>query len=150
MINLSIYCIIAFALLGSSFYFLLTNHKQDKFLHFSSLLSPEQQKILKNITEERLYIYIQGFIIGIIIGLIFIKISNIKNNSVFCIFVAIVLGFTYIHYTLFPKSTYMLEHIDTQEQAKAWLEIYKTMKNRCHIGMLLGVISLPFICYIIN
>lgn len=150
MINLSIYCIIAFALLGSSFYFLLTNHKQDKFLHFSSLLSPEQQKTLKNITEERLYIYIQGFIIGIIIGLIFIKISNIKNNSVFCIFVAIVLGFTYIHYTLFPKSTYMLEHIDTQEQAKAWLEIYKTMKNRCHIGMLLGVISLPFICYIIN
>ena len=75
MINLSIYCIIAFALLGSSFYFLLTNHKQDKFLHFSSLLSPEQQKTLKNITEERLYIYIQGFIIGIIIGLIFIKIS---------------------------------------------------------------------------
>ena len=150
MINLSIYCIIAFALLGSSFYFLLTNHKQDKFLHFSSLLSQEQQKILKNITKERLYIYIQGFIIGIIIGLIFIKISNIKNNSVFCIFVAIVLGFTYIHYTLFPKSTYMLEHIDTPEQAKAWLEIYKTMKNRCHTGMLLGVISLPFICYIIN
>lgn len=150
MINLSIYCIIAFALLGSSFYFLLTNNKQDKFLHFSSLLSPDQQKTLKNITEERLYIYIQGFIIGIIIGLIFIRISNIKNNSIFCIFVAIVLGFTYIHYTLFPKSTYMLEHIDTSEQAKAWLEIYKTMKNRCHIGMLLGVISLPFICYLIN
>ena len=150
MLDLSIYCIIAFALLGSSFYFLLTHHKQDKFLYFASLLKPEQQKILNNITQERLYIYIQGFLIGLIIAVIFLRITNIKNNSIFCIFVAIVLGFTYIHYTLMPKSTYMLEHIDTAEQAKAWLEIYKNMKSRCHIGMLLGVIALPFICYVIN
>lgn len=150
MIDLSIYCVIAFALLGSSFYFLLTNHRQDKFIYFSSLLSKDQQKILNNITKERLYIYLQGFVIGIVIGLIFIHYTNIKDNSIFCIFVAIVLGFTYIHYTLFPKSTYMLEHIDNPEQAKAWLEIYKLMKNRCHIGMLLGVISLPFLCLILK
>ena len=150
MINQSIYCFIAFALLGSSFYFLLTNHKQDKFIYFSSLLTKDQQKILKNITEERLYIYIQGFIIGLIIAIMFIKITNIKNNSMFCIFVAIVLGFTYIHYTLMPKSTYMLEHIETNEQAKAWLGIYKTMKNRCYIGMILGVVALPILCHIVN
>ena len=47
-----------------------------------------------------------------------------------------------------PKSTYMLEHIDTAEQARAWLEIYKEMKLNCHIGMLLGVVALPFICNI--
>lgn len=150
MINQSIYCFIAFALLGSSFYFLLTNHKQDKFIYFSSLLTKEQQKILKNITEERLYIYIQGFIIGLIIALVFLRITNIKSNYVFCIFVAIVLGFTYIHYTLMPKSTYMLEHIETQEQAKAWLEIYKTMKTRCYTGMILGVIALPILCHVLN
>jgi hypothetical protein len=49
-----------------------------------------------------------------------------------------------------PKSTYMLEHIDTAEQAKAWLEIYKLMKTRCQLGMLLGVIALPFICLLLN
>ena len=148
MIELSIYCLVAFALLGSSFYILLNQNKEDKFLYFASLLSAEQQKILNNITQERLYIYIQGFILGIIIALIFLKIVNIKNNSVFCIFVSIVLAITYIHYTLVPKSTYMLEHIDTPKQAKAWLEIYKHMKNRCQVGMLLGVIALLIICFI--
>ncbi len=64
----------------------------------------------------------------------------------FAYFVVIVLGVTYIHYSIMPKSTYMLEHIDNPEQAKAWLEIYKHMKFKCHIGMLLGVLALPFIC----
>ena len=33
---------------------------------------------------------------------------------------------------------------------QAWLEIYKTMKFRAHMGMLLGVIALPFICHAIT
>ena len=45
-----------------------------------------------------------------------------------------------------PKSTYMLDHIDNGEQAKAWLAIYREMKLRCHLGMIIGVIALPFIC----
>jgi hypothetical protein len=44
----------------------------------------------------------------------------------------------------------MLEHIETNEQAKAWLGIYKTMKNRCYIGMILGVVALPILCHIVN
>ena len=49
-----------------------------------------------------------------------------------------------------PKSTYMLNHIDNAEQAKAWLEIYKIMKYRCHLGMLLGIIALPFLCLLLK
>ena len=45
-----------------------------------------------------------------------------------------------------PKSTYMLDHIDNAEQARAWLGIYKEMKYRCHMGMVLGVVALPFVC----
>ena len=45
-----------------------------------------------------------------------------------------------------PKSTYMLEHIDNGEQSKAWLAIYKEMKFRCQMGMVMGVVSLPFFC----
>ena len=47
-----------------------------------------------------------------------------------------------------PKSTYMLDHIDNAEQARAWLQIYKHMKLNCHIGMALGVVALPFVCRI--
>lgn len=146
MIDLSIYCFIAFALLGSMFYMLFTFNKNDKILHFASLLNKEQQQIYRNITEERLNIFLQGFVLGLIIALVYLKTNNDKNQPIYCIFVAIVLGTTYVHYTIMPKSKYMLEHIDNPEQAKAWLEIYKHMKFKCHIGMLLGVLALPFIC----
>lgn len=148
MIDLSLYCFIAFALLGSMFYMLFTYNRNDKILYFSSLLNKEQQKVYKNITEERLNIFLQGFVLGLIIALVYLRTLSDKNQPVYCIFVAIVLATTYIHYLIMPKSTYMLEHVDTPEQAKAWLEIYKVMKFRCHVGMLLGVLALPFICMI--
>jgi len=147
--NLSIYCVIAFALLGSMIFMLLNVDKNDKVMYFLSLLKPEQQEIYKNITRERMNIYLQGFVLGIILGIIYLKMTQSKNAPIYCIFVAIVLGTTYIHYTLMPKSTYMLEHIETAEQAKAWLEIYRKMKKTCHMGMILGVAALPFICCII-
>lgn len=149
IVNLSIYCVIAFALLGSMIFMLLTSDKNDKIMYFMSLLNSEQQEIYKNITQERVNIYLQGFVLGIILGIIYLKTTKTKNSPVYCIFVAIVLGVTYIHYTIVPKSTYMLEHIETAEQAQAWLGIYQKMKTNCHIGMACGIIALPIICYII-
>ena len=148
-VNCSLCCFIAAALLGSMFYFIINSNKSsDKILYFRSLLSPEQQKIHDTIAKERLNIYIQGFVLGLILALIYLKsVKNLKQ-PIYCIFVAIVLGVTYIHYTVMPKSTYMLEHIDNNEQARAWLEIYKHMKLNCHIGMALGVVALPFVCRI--
>ena len=148
-VNCSLCCFIAAALLGSMFYFIINSNKSsDKILYFRSLLSPEQQKIHDTIAKERLNIYIQGFVLGLILALIYLKsVKNLKQ-PIYCIFVAIVFGVTYIHYTVMPKSTYMLEHIDNNEQARAWLEIYKHMKLNCHIGMALGVVALPFVCRI--
>lgn len=147
--NLSIYCFIAFALLGSMIFMLFNTDKNDTTMYFLSLLNPEQQQIYKNITQERMNIYMQGFVLGIILGIIYLKTTTDRKAPTYCIFVAIVLGVTYIHYTIMPKSTYMLEHIETAEQAKAWLEIYRKMKKTCHLGMILGVVALPFICYIV-
>ena len=61
IVNLSIYCVIAFALLGSMIFMLLTSDKNDKIMYFMSLLNSEQQEIYKNITQERINIYLQGF-----------------------------------------------------------------------------------------
>lgn len=147
--NLCIYCVIAFALLGSMIFMLLNTDKNSTTMYFLSLLKPEQQELYRNITKERMNIYLQGFVLGIILGIIYLKSSNDKNGPSYCIFIAIVLGVTYIHYTIMPKSTYMLDHIETAEQAQAWLQIYKKMKRTCHMGMILGVIALPFIGIIV-
>ena len=145
--NCSLCCFIAAALLGSMFYFIINGSKKNnKILQFRSLLNDKQQKIHNTIIEERLNIYIQGFVLGLILALIYLKTMKNYKQPIYCIFIAIVLGVTYIHYTIMPKSTYMLEHINNQEQAKAWLGIYKEMKHRCHMGMILGVVALPFVC----
>lgn len=148
-VNCSLCCFISAALLGSMFYFIINGSKRtDTIQYFRSLLNNKQQKIHNTIIKERLNIYIQGFVLGLILALVYLKSMKNKNQPIYCIFIAIVLGVTYIHYTVMPKSTYMLEHITTAEQARAWLEIYKEMKMNCHIGMILGVVALPFVCKI--
>lgn len=148
--NCSLCCFIAAALLGSMLYFVINTANNDKILYFRSLLNNEQQQMHTNIVKERGYIYLSGFVLGLIIALVYLKNVKAKGQPIYCIFIAIVLGTTYIHYTLMPKSNYMLDHIDTAEQARAWLSIYKEMKKRCHIGMILGVIALPFVCEIFS
>ena len=146
MINCSISCVIAAALLGSMIYMLFSCNKHDKIIYFLSLLDSKQQEIYRNIMQERLSIYLQGWVLGLILGFIYLKYYSKNSHPTYCVFVAIVLGATYAHYTLMPKSTYMLEHINNQEQSKAWLGIYREMKHRCHMGMILGVVALPFVC----
>ena len=148
MINCSISCVIAAALLGSMIYMLFSCNKHDKIIYFLSLLDSKQQEIYRNIMQERLSIYLQGWVLGLILGFIYLKYYSKNSHPTYCVFVAIVLGATYAHYTLMPKSTYMLDHIDNGEQAKAWLAIYREMKFRCHMGMVIGVVALPFICRI--
>tara|TARA_B100000795_G_scaffold268507_2_gene255598 strand:- start:495 stop:947 length:453 start_codon:yes stop_codon:yes gene_type:complete len=148
MINCSLCCVISAALLGSMVYMFFNCNKNNKIMYFMSLLDSKQQEIYKNISQERLNIYLQGWVLGLIIGLIYLNYYAINKTPTYCIFIALVLGTTYIHYNLMPKSTYMLEHINNGEQAKAWLGIYKEMKFRCQMGMILGVVSLPFICNI--
>ena len=149
-IDCSLSCVIAAALTGSMLYMLLSCNKNNKILYFLSLLDTKQQEIYKNIVKERQQIYLQGWILGLIIGLVYLNYFKNSKNATYCIFIALVLGTTYVHYTLMPKSTYMLDHINNNEQSKAWLSIYKEMKFRCHLGMVLGVVALPFFCNVLN
>ena len=52
MIDMSLICVIAFALLGSMFYMLLTFDKNDKVIQFASMLTKNQQKIYRNILRK--------------------------------------------------------------------------------------------------
>ena len=150
VLNLSIYCVIAAALLGSMIWSLVNCNNKDQIHRYLSNLNKGQQKVYQNIVKERTNIYMCGFVLGIIVGIIYLQLTRSSRDNVYCIFIAIVLGITYINYTVMPKSTYMLDHIETPQQAKDWLELYKHMKRSCHTGMILGVVALPFLCYVFN
>ena len=136
------YCLFGSALLGSSILTMMTSKSSPVFKKFQNLLDDNQQQVYKSIIQERATIYVQSLLLGIILALIVtINLNKVNKNSRVCLFVVIALGTNYLAYTLYPKSTYMLEHLNTPEQNKAWLAIYKEMKLRCSLGLILGAIG---------
>ena len=58
-----------------------------------------------------------------------------------CIVGFIVFLTNYFYYILIKKSTYMIEHLNNKEQIKAWLDIYRSMQVRYHVGLVLGIFA---------
>lgn len=133
-------CLIASALFGSMLYMMLYYDKENIMMNFQSTLNEKQNAIYQLIIKERMRLYIEGLIIGLLLGFIYLMYSK---KSVFssCLFTLIVLGVNNSYYLLYPKSDYMVKYLETEEQRDAWLNVYTSMKNRCYMGMILGVIS---------
>jgi len=135
------YCLVGAALLGSMIVTMLASKKSKNFTNFMSVLNDDQQQVYKSVIKERLHIYIQGLVIGIILAILVTFNGKLSRPTNICLFVVIALGFNWIYYLFYPKSTYMLNHLSSQNQVQAWLKIYKEMKLRCHLGLLLGVLG---------
>ena len=69
------YCLVGAALIGSTIVTMLTSKKSKNFKDFVALLDDNQTNIYKSITKERLHIYIQGTVIGIILAFIVIWVN---------------------------------------------------------------------------
>ena len=132
-------CLIGSGFLGSSILTMLASKKSKNFVEFNNVLTPQQRETYKKITQERMNIYIQGLVIGSVLAVLMSQMVKLDKNKKVCLFVVIALGFNYAYYTLYPKSTYMLQHLTSKEQNQAWLNIYKEMKTRCMVGFLLGL-----------
>jgi hypothetical protein len=89
---------------------------------------------------------IMGLVLSIII--IFYKTQNrmsMTNGTMVCTIVAVSFITNYFYYMLSPKSTYMLQHINSPEQTRAWLAMYKAMQYYWHSGLALGIIATAFL-----
>jgi len=135
------YCLVGAALLGSMIVTMLASKKSKNFVNFMNLLDDDQQQIYKSVIKERMSIYIQGLVIGVILAILCTFTNKLTKTNKICLFIVIALGFNMLYYSLYPKSTYMLSHLTSKEQNEAWLKIYKEMKLRCKIGLLLGIVG---------
>ncbi len=117
---------------------------------YESQLSPELTEIYRKIVGERSRIYSQGFLLGIILSLLFLfyqvkfRKTKMSKLAMVCTVLSISFVVNYLYYTISPKSDYMLNHIKDEKQAKAWLEMYRQMKKNYHIGFLLGLVAVAF------
>mgnify|MGYP001173444262 CR=1 FL=1 len=147
-------CGIAIIFLIANLYTILSCSIDNNKNNFLNVLDDNQKKIYKNIINERKNIYFGGFIFGIILSIITIFLikktslkSKFNNISVVCLVGTITFITNYLFYILYPKTDYMLMHLNDKRQIKEWLIIYKNMQYKFHIGFVLGIIAIMIFSY---
>jgi len=135
-------CLVATGLFASKIYLMVNYTGNNRLMtDFDSLLDKKQKELYRKIIKERLRLYIQGMILGLVLGFVYLNVVNHKATGRACLFTVIVLGTNYFYYMLAKKSDYMVPHLKTRHQRDAWLAIYKNMQYRCKMGFVLGVVS---------
>lgn len=140
-------CMISAIFIIGMIYFYNMTGKSEIVKHYKSSLSSDLQNKYDKISKERLTISYQGYILGFILslGIIFynlqIKGSRMSNTALVCTIVATSFITNYFYYMLYPKSEWMLNHLQNKEEIKAWLQMYREMQYNYHMGLTLGIIA---------
>ncbi len=118
---------------------------------FAESLDASQLKMYESIIRDRMDIYMQGMALGLLCAVVYVYLVH-KRDRTFDIkhvgmFGLITLGVQYMYYSLMPKHNWMLDHLKNQEQVVMWLEVYKHMSMRWHLGVLLGILGSMVGCY---
>ncbi len=145
-------CIIAFIFLIANIYSILSCSNVNKDNFYNVLTNIQKDKYNK-IIDERRNIYYMGYGLGLLLSIIgffiikkFLKLK-LSNMSIVCFVGAITFITNYLFYILYPKSDYMLLHLNDKKQIEEWLKIYKKMQFNFHIGFVFGIIAIMIFCY---
>jgi hypothetical protein len=115
--------------------------------HYKEMLSPELQKRYEKISQERRAISYYGYGLGLIFSLClifyYLQIKKVKMSAsaLVCMATATTFLTNYFYYMLTPKTDWMLNHMNKQEEVNAWLQMYKGMQYNYHMGMALGIVA---------
>ena len=140
-------CSVALIFLIANIFMIFSCNKQLKS-EFVNTLTDEQKNTYEKIITERKWIYYAGYLLGIFLSILVVlflknllKLNKISNV---CIIATITFVTNYLFYILYPKSDFMILHLENKEQIKEWLDIYKYMQFRYHLGFVLGIVGLIF------
>ena len=120
--------------------YIFTYFCHDKIIDYSKDLSHELRKKYEKIRKERMTHFLIGVILSIAVGVAYYYFSE-KATSMFQkinIILLIVLLLPMIVYKLLPKSDYMLNHSQKDQDYKDWFNIYLCMKNKSTYGFFCG------------
>lgn len=146
-------CLVSVFFVISMVYMMMATSYSGIIQNYYNQLTPELKTVYRNIVDERRRNYFFGYILGFLLA-IFVIIYNtrfrkipLSTTSMVCLVVSISFFVNYFYYVLSPKSDWMLDHIKTPEQTKAWLEMYKGMQLYYHTGLVLGLIGVGSFAY---
>lgn len=144
-------CSIALVFIIGKIYFYNATTNSQTVKHYRDKLPTNLKQLYDKISNERLRISIYGYVLGFFLSLCIIfynlrlKREKLSNTSLVCIVIATCFLTNYFYYMLTPKSEWMLNHINTPEQTKLWLQMYRTMSVYYHSGLVLGIIAVGFV-----
>ena len=148
-------CSIGLMFLIANLYVTFTADKTKQKDEFYNTLSKDKIEKYESIINERRVIYLKGYGLGLILAFIFLFlyknfIGNDKGLNKVCFIGGITLLVNYFYYMLSPKTDYMILHLNEEDQREKWLNIYKTMQFKYHIGLLLGIIASMVLAYAVK
>lgn len=107
---------------------------------FEASLTTEQKRIWKQVHIERLKIYVCSLLASLVLVNYVLPFPDDKWLKVM-----LVLLLTGSVYMLWPKSTYMVYHINT-EQAKLLKKTGRNQMIKYHGAVALSILSIPLLC----
>jgi len=147
-------CLVSTGLIIAMIYFQNATTKSRIIQEYKKQLPSNLQNLYEKIIIERLHISYYGYALGLVLSLIIIlynltlpKSHKLTNTSLVCLVIIVSFFTNYFFYILSPKSTYMLAHINSPEQTKAWLAMYKEFQYNYHFGFVIGVIAIGVLAY---
>ena len=142
--NITICSVAVVFLLSSIFMMFMKDEKL--FTKFMNTLNDDQKNIYFKIIRERTMLYIGGMILGMVLGFIYLF-TNKRSGLNICVFITIVFVTQIVFYKVYPKSTYMLYHLDDPKQVSAWTDIYTYMKKIWMFSFFLAIVSYIIFAY---
>ena len=145
--NCVVLCTIASGLFISMLYMTLKPYTKTVLQRYLNTLDTKQTAVFNMVHKERMTIYLTGMTIGLLLGLLVLNLVQ-PGAARTCSFVVTVLGTNILYYYLHPKSTYMLNHLNTPEQVNAWLDVYRYMQYNQYFGFLLGAMAYVLLTFV--
>lgn len=134
-------------IIGMIYFYNMTSEIVKKY---KKELSPELQKRYEKIAKERMKISYYGYGLGLLLSLFVLfclKEKKVRTFSLVCTVMATCFLTNYFYYMLSPKSDWMLNHIDSPDEIKAWLQMYREMSYNYHMGIALGIIGVGIFAF---
>lgn len=146
-------CFFAAVIVVAMMIFTVLSSQDPTIQGFASELSPELKQIYENIVKERSSIFFTGYLIGIVVAVLFVIFSvnvlKVKFRVSWLICAVVVISFivNHLYYTLSPKTDYLVNHLKNEHDRVLWAKMYRHMQVYFHLSFVIGLVGVGVFGY---